>query len=167
MPTPEKPVKYLDQGSGFTLWWSVFYPPLCSMTASTEMQFSLASSVPFLHVLEGSSPWLWTFSGKFKWLQKAEFPILQQQREKGPRRLPRLTKTIYRWAQTVRILQKSFCFLSGSSKKKRKILYLFLFKLGCKSLKQGFKYNDDEHHHVAQNFLTVSNLKRLRRPSNL
>lgn len=41
-----------------------------------------------------------------------------------------------------------FVFFQEVRKRKKKILYLFIFKLGCKSLKQDFKYND-EHHSVA------------------
>lgn len=44
-------------------------------------------------------------------------------------------------------------------KKKKKILYFFLFKLGCKSLTQRFNCNDGELHSVAQSFLTVPDLK--------
>lgn len=42
-----KTSKYLDWGSGFILWWSVFYPPLSPMTVSTKTQFLLASVFHF------------------------------------------------------------------------------------------------------------------------
>ena len=45
-------------------------------------------------------------------------------------------------------------------KEKKKIRYLFLFKVGCVCLKQGFKYDDDDEHRcVTQSFLTMSNLR--------
>lgn len=44
-------------------------------------------------------------------------------------------------------------------KEKKKILYFFLFKLGCKSLTQRFNCNDGELHSVAQSVLTVPDLK--------
>lgn len=90
---------------------------------------------------------------------KTEFPILQEQKGERPKKIVQTHQDHIQVGPDSQNSSEVFLFSFRKLEKEKKILYLFLFKLGCKSLKQDFKYNDDEHHSVAQSFLTVSNLK--------
>lgn len=139
--------KYLNQGSSFNLRRSVFYPLLCPLTASIGcIIVLLASSVPSLHLLEGSSLRFWTFLGTFKLLQKAEFPILQIVKEERPMKVAQTHQDHIQVGCGLRQSDffRSLFFFQEVRGKKKKILYFFLFKLGCKSLTQRFNCNDGE-----------------------
>lgn len=119
----KKSGKFLNQGSGFILWWSVFYLPLCPLTAS---------SIIALHLLEGYS-WLSIFSGSNSH-KKQNFLSFNSKGRKAQEDCPDSPRPyIYRWARTVRILQRSFVFFQEVRKRKKDSVFIY-FLNSCVTL---------------------------------
>lgn len=137
----------------------MFYPPLlCPLKASIGMYFLLVSSVLpqyLLKVLLTLNP-----LKHIEIATKSRISNLATAKGERPQKIAQTHQDHLQVGPDSQISSEVFLFsFMKLEKEKKKILYLFLFKLGYKSLKQGYKCNDGEHHSVAQSFLTIHNLK--------
>lgn len=139
----------------------MFYPPLCPLTASIGMYYSFISLQCSISASVGR--FFSQILNLLRYIQIATKSRISNLANSKGRKAhegcpdsPRPHTSGPRQSDFFRSL---FVFFPEVRKEKKKILYFFLFKLGCKSLTQHFNCNDGELHSVAQSFMTVPDLK--------